>query len=370
MISAGEVGAIFIVKDEASAALQKIADEFNRIQGLIDKITAAFDKIGSADGGLKAFQEALGLTAKAGEDAAGKITESFGGVDRAVTTATEGVNTLKRSFAEAAQAAKSIEAASRNIGGGRVASAGGGGEPHDGRGGFMHHFAHGTEALATGNLGRATKYLCGAAGGAVDAAFSIPGMVVGGIAYESFEKAADLDQARVLMQNKGVTPDKIDEAQKLAFSMSPKIGEPAAAIMKMMADIGTPLNQGTTGNSAIDAAEKHIGTIGDALTVFRSLDSKNGGDLEKQVFDLVKSGELRNAVSSDAEFDKAMSMMTQGAIANPKVGPREWFQFISKARSAGMRADDDWIYRSALNSLPSSTPPVPARRGHLSIRGS
>jgi hypothetical protein len=48
--------------------------------------------------------------------------------------------------------------------------------------------------------------------------------------YEAFEKAADLDQARVLMQNKGVTPDKIDEAQRMAFSMSPKIGESAASI--------------------------------------------------------------------------------------------------------------------------------------------
>jgi hypothetical protein len=115
--------------------------------------------------------------------------------------------------------------------------------------------------------------------------------------------------------------------------------------MKMMADIGTPVNKGVTGNTAIDAAEAHIGTIGDALTVFRSLDGKNGTDLEKQVFDLVKSGELRNAVSSDAEFDKAISMMTQGAIANPKVGPEQWFQFVSKARSAGMRSDDDWVYR-------------------------
>jgi hypothetical protein len=115
--------------------------------------------------------------------------------------------------------------------------------------------------------------------------------------------------------------------------------------MKMMADIGTPLNQGTTGNSAIDAAERHIGTVGDALTVFRSLDGKNGTDLEKQVFQLVKSGELRNAVASDGEFDNAMSAMVKGSIANPMVGPEQWFQFISKARSAGMRADNDWIYK-------------------------
>jgi hypothetical protein len=170
-------------------------------------------------------------------------------------------------------------------------------------------------------------------------------MAAGYLGYEMFEKGADLEQARVLMQNKGVTPDKIDEAQRMAFSMSPKIGESAASIMKMMADIGAPLNQGTTGNSAIDAAERHIGTIGDALTNFRSLDGKNGTNLEKQVFDLVKTGELRNAVSSDAEFDSTISAMVKGSIANPKVGPEQWFQFVSKARAEGMRADDDWIYK-------------------------
>jgi hypothetical protein len=349
MISAGEVGAIFVVKDEASAALQKIADEFNRIQGLVDKITAAFDKIGVADGGLKAFQEALGFTAKAGEDSAKTISEAFVGVDKAVSTANKGVDTLKRSFAEAAEAARAIQKASdRIVAGGIGAGAGGAGErssggPHGGS--FLHHISHAAESLVGGNLGSATKYIGAAAGGAVDAAFSIPGVVVGGIAYESFEKAADLDQARVLMKNKSVTDDKIAEAEKLSFSLSPQIGEPAAAVMKMLADIGTPLNKGVTGNSAIDAAESHIGIIGDALTVFRSLDGKNGTDLEKQVFDLVKTGELRNAVSSDAEFDRSISLMTQGAIANPKVGPAQWFQFISKARSAGMRSDDDWVYR-------------------------
>jgi hypothetical protein len=162
MISAGEVGAIFVVKDEASAALQKIADEFNRIQTLVDKITAAFDKIGGADGGLRALQEALGLTAKAGEDSAKTISEAFGGVDKAVSTATDGVNALKRSFAEAAQAAKSIEAASRNIGG---IGGGGGSGPHSRGGGsgefgtrpyekmIMHPSANalGMTSLITGN---------------------------------------------------------------------------------------------------------------------------------------------------------------------------------------------------------------------------
>jgi hypothetical protein len=219
----------------------------------------------------------------------------------------------------------------------------GAGGPHGGNSG--PHVGSIFHAMGAG-LGGNIK---GMVGQGLGFAFGAEGMAAGFAGYETFEKAADLDQARVLMQNKGVTPDKIAEAEKMAFSLSPQIGKPAAAIMKMMADIGTPLNKGVSGNSAIDAAESHIGTIGDALTVFRSLDGKNGTNLEKQVFDLVKSGELRNTVSSDAEFDKTISMMTQGAIANPKVGPEQWFQFISKARSAGMRSDDDWSIVSALS---------------------
>jgi hypothetical protein len=326
MLSAGEVGVVFGVKDDASGALQRIADEFMKIQAIVDAVTAAIDKIGGADGGLLKLQEQLGITGRAGDDAGRTITESFGKIDGAVDSSIHRVRALKDSFAEAAEAARAIQVASSSIGGG-------GGDPH--------HGPHGWHAIGSGLGGNVKGMLTNGLG----FAFGAEGMAAGFAGYEAFEKAADLDQARTLMMNKGVTSDKIDEAQRMAFSLSPRIGESGASIMKMMADIGAPLNKGVTGNSAIDAAEAHIGTIGDALTVFRSLDGKNGTNLEKQVFDLVKSGELRNAVSSDSEFDHAISAMVQGSIANPKVGPEQWFQFISKARSAGMRADDDWVYK-------------------------
>jgi hypothetical protein len=129
MIEAGEVGVLFQVRDEASATLQRIADQFNAIQSIVDKVALAVDRIGGADGGLLKLQEALGLTAKAGEDSASTITESFGRVDAAVKTAAEGVNALKASFIEAAEAAKAIQVASSNLGGG------GSGGPHSPFGG-------------------------------------------------------------------------------------------------------------------------------------------------------------------------------------------------------------------------------------------
>jgi hypothetical protein len=85
----------------------------------------AIDSIGGTDGGLLKLQEALGLTAKAGDDAGRTITESFGRVDSAVKTAAEGVNALRASFIDAAEAAKAINVAASNMGGG-----GGGSGPH------------------------------------------------------------------------------------------------------------------------------------------------------------------------------------------------------------------------------------------------
>jgi hypothetical protein len=118
LIEAGEVGVLFQVKDGATATLQRIADEFNKIQLIVDKVTEAIDKIGGADSGLGKLQEALGLTAKAGEDASRTITEGFGKIDGAIDSSIQRVNALRTSFMEAAEAARVINVASSSIGGG------------------------------------------------------------------------------------------------------------------------------------------------------------------------------------------------------------------------------------------------------------
>jgi hypothetical protein len=55
-------------------------------------------------------------------------------------------------------------------------------------------------------------------GGMIGGVTSIEGMAISYAGYEALEKAADLDQARVLMKNKGVTDDKIAEVEKTAFA--------------------------------------------------------------------------------------------------------------------------------------------------------
>jgi hypothetical protein len=340
VLSAGEVGVIFGVKDEASAALQRIADEFNRIQGIVDAVTAAIDKIGGADSGLGKLQEALGLTAKAGEDSARTITESFGKIDGSVDSSIQRVNALKTSFIEAAEASKAINVAAANIGGG--GPHGGNSGPHGG--GFAHHIEQMVGGALSGNFRTMAGGVGGLAGGAMGAAMSPAGMAAGFAGYEVFNSAADLAQARLLMQNQGASPEAIDAAQKQAMATSPNFGMSGAAMLKMMAEISQPLNQGTTGDTGLAAAREHIDTVAKAMTIMRSLKGEDGGNLDEEAFDLVKSAEFRNAIDP-AKFDSAISSMARGSEASAgKVGPRRWFQAIKYARAAGMRADDDFLY--------------------------
>ena len=62
MLSAGEIGVIFGVKDEASVVLQRIADQFNEIQKIVDRFKASLETIAGADGGLLKIQEQFKAT--------------------------------------------------------------------------------------------------------------------------------------------------------------------------------------------------------------------------------------------------------------------------------------------------------------------
>lgn len=70
MIEAGTVGAVFSIRDDASQVLQRLADEFNRLQGTIDAVKKSMAEIGGAeDGPLAKLREQFELVGKSGEDA-------------------------------------------------------------------------------------------------------------------------------------------------------------------------------------------------------------------------------------------------------------------------------------------------------------
>lgn len=108
MISAGEVGATFTIRDDASAVLQRLADQFNQLQVVIDNIKKSIESIGGADSGLGKLQETLTATGRSGEDAGRVITEAFSKVDGSVDSTVARVNALKTALTEAASAASGI----------------------------------------------------------------------------------------------------------------------------------------------------------------------------------------------------------------------------------------------------------------------
>ena len=100
MIEAGTVGAVFSIRDDASGTLQRLADEFNRIQEVIDRIKGSIESIGGSDSGLGKLQEQLRATGSSGADAAQIITEAFGKVDGAVDSTIGRVQSAAREFGE------------------------------------------------------------------------------------------------------------------------------------------------------------------------------------------------------------------------------------------------------------------------------
>ena len=137
MLSAGEVGVIFGVKDEASVVLQRIADQFNEIQKIVDRFKASLETIAGADGGLLKIQEQFKATGAAGDDAGNTISAAFTRVDGSINTTIEKVAALRASLLDTAESAKAINFTPR------VPGEGGGGGAAGGTSQFMPHVSPG-----------------------------------------------------------------------------------------------------------------------------------------------------------------------------------------------------------------------------------
>jgi hypothetical protein len=135
MSSAGEIGATFTIKDDASAILQRLADQFNALQGVIDRIKASIGSIGEADGGLAKLQEQLGLTGKTGAEAGDTIAGSFSKVDGSIDATRRKLDELRASLTETADKSRAMSFGNGGGLGGGGGGGGEGGEPHGGNSG-------------------------------------------------------------------------------------------------------------------------------------------------------------------------------------------------------------------------------------------
>src|ERR1700761_9370889 len=98
MITAGEVGAVFKIVDEASPVLKKLMDQFTALQGVIDRTALAMKEIkfpaglnkslGTLDAKLKSITDSAAATA-------GAVGSSFEKMDASIATTAEAIAKLK-----------------------------------------------------------------------------------------------------------------------------------------------------------------------------------------------------------------------------------------------------------------------------------
>jgi hypothetical protein len=326
VISAGEVGAVFTIKDDASGALERLARQFNELQGTIDHIKETMASLGGAeDGPLAKLREQFGLVGRAGEDASGVITGAFGKVDGAVDGTIGRVNALRESLASAAREAEAFKFAPS--GGGGSGGGSGGGEGHGGN--LMRELEH-----HGGGLGRFAGSLVGGPAGA-----AIGGAMVG---WEWFKEAGSVAQAENNLRLAGVSDAGVRQAGEQAGGYA-QLGMSKLEALNAIRAVMGPLNVAGGTDTGVDAATELLPTMAKFSQLARVMKGEGGGDAGAQMYELIKGGELRNKLSSEemGKFIEDYSQVYEGT--GGKVDPKMYYQGLKYSKSAGGFFDDDFV---------------------------
>ena len=339
MISEGEVGAVFTVVDEASPVLRAIAAQFNVLQASIDKLkvafkeiklppgvaasinkmTAAMDKAVAAGGKLETSMGDIGVAADAG---AFKAAAGFGRIDGAIATTQGKLAALKAEL--------------RATGG--VGGIGGGGAPPGIRARALGHGGGGG-----GSFGLHERV--GPIGVRSHEGEMIAGAVAGFTAWEALKASADLQQVQQNLLAGGASRDEIEKATRAAYGIGEKYGLTARDVLQSINEIRNPLNRGTTANEGVEAALSHMDTLASAANALKAQGGSNGGDTAKELYDLVKSAEFRNAIG-DKDFDKSIKSMVAADVATGGiVTPRTFLQMSQMLKGALPGLSDDYLYK-------------------------
>lgn len=343
MISAGEVGAVFVVKDEASVVLRAIAAQMNALQGTIDKTAETFKllkfppglagQIGKLDklmtdlmgtaGKLDKSMEGIGVAADAGATAA---AAGFGRIDVAIGTTMSRVATLK----------KEMDSIGRGMGNGGGGGGGSGGHGGSGR----RPGSHGGSSMHFGAHERFGPMAIRAVGDSALPMAAGLGLLLGG--YESEKQAFDVATADNNMSLMGMSPEAIARANAAAMGMS-RYGMSQVEGLNALRTASVPLNTNNTKDGGIDAAISVLPTIGKFDQLARRLHGDEGGDATKQVFELLKSGELRNQLSPEqmSGFIADYAQVYEGT--GGKVDPKMFYQGLKYAKSAGIGFSSDFV---------------------------
>jgi hypothetical protein len=334
MLSAGEVGAVFVIKDEASAVLKRLMDQFNALEAKIDQVKIAFKELTFPTGlnrSIGNMEKALAGVGTQAERTAALTKEGFAAVDTSVARTAEGVAALKAEMIGLGRAGRDIRASAAGGGGGTVgpnglpAPRGGGG--HGGRAGmFQVHERIGPVGIRPHD------------------SEMVAGAVAGFTVWEALKASADLQEVQNNMRGAGVSNAEIDKATKAAYDLGQKYGLTARNILQSINEIRNPLNKGTTADEGVESALGHADMLARMSVALKNRFGGQGEDTAKEIYDLVKSAEFRNSIG-DADFDKAMGAMVAANVSTGGiVKPRDWLQVSQKLRGALPGLSDDFLY--------------------------
>jgi hypothetical protein len=356
MISAGEVGAVFKVVDEASPALRRILEQMNALTAAVDRTQLALKSLTMPPG----LNRSLGLTEKrfANIADASKVTgdvvaSTFVKIDRAAAATASNVANIGREL-------KAIGAEARAMGG--LGSLRYGGGPRGPGGGGGVHFGGASVPLPGEQHARITGGPLLAAGGA--------------LAYGTYEEASIEDFINRIFRTGGI-PLGTPNAQNPLFKVT------RDAILKAYVQTGLPLEQieegiltGTRGlsglslekrlalmpfllqSSATEAYLKSGTSMPEAMEAFVGLAHMEGKYAPDEIARMadhfaflstttpVSVEQLKNAAgysipllrTADFDPDQVLLMMTameRAGITNTKAGT--------------------WISQLALNSFPGTS---------------
>ena len=86
-------------------------------------------------------------------------------------------------------------------------------------------------------------------------------------------------------------------------------------------------------------------TLASAANALKAQGGSNGGDTAKELYDLVKSAEFRNAIG-DKDFDKSIKSMVAADVATGGiVTPRTFLQMSQMLKGALPGLSDDYLYK-------------------------
>lgn len=341
MISAGEVGGIFTIKDEASVVLRAIAAQMNSMQGSVDKLAMSFKGLKLPPG----VSTSIGKMDKAMSDAmltAGKLEDSLADMgvaaDRGAVGAVAGFGRIDAAISttqgKLAALRKEMGGVGRGVGGGGVSGGawtrpggGGGSSGHSGASLPLHTNAH------AGPVGMRTHE------GPL-----IAGAVAGFSIWESLKAGADLQQVQENLKGSGVSEKEITKATRLSYEIGQKFAMTAKDVLQTINEVRNPLNKGTTADEGVEAAMAHMPALAEAAVRLKAVQHKGSDDVATDIYALVKSAEFRNAIG-DKQFDHAIKSMVDADVATGGiVTPKTWLQMSQQLKGALPGLSDDYLY--------------------------